>query len=237
MECWSLKALLQNSITPLLLLFASACAPAFVPLDREEMARLKSEPEIRVVTYQPPRFLFQMPGGPFGAGASGMFNPAIGGFVGGMAGDPRSQVFAIDSPLEDPATQVKNVFIKGVANQLDVARLVQTGEPLSDDDAQALQKKFGGGIVLDFKTDTWGVLSGSMISAPYQVVYIGRSRLLRLSDSRVLWRAQCRYDGSFPGANLDQFTVNSTPVLKEKFAAAAESCAKQLLAQFPGTQK
>jgi hypothetical protein len=218
-------------------LFASACAPAFVPLDREEMARLKSEPEIRVVTYQPPRFLFQMPGGPFGAGASGMFNPAIGGFVGGMAGDPRSQVFAIDSPLEDPATQVRNIFIKGVANQLDVARLIQAGEPPPDDDAQTLQKKFGGGIVLDFKTDTWGVLSGPMITAPYQLVYMGRSRLLRLSDGRVLWQAQCRYDGRDPGANLDQFKVNSTPVLKEKFAEAAESCAKQLLAQFLDTQK
>lgn len=224
-------------VITLALLVSAGCSPAFIPIDREEMARLKSEPEIRVVTYQPPRFLFQMPGGPFGAGAAGVFNPALGGFVGGMASDPRSQVFAIDSPLEDPATQVKNVFIKGVANQLDVARLVQAGEPLPDDDAHALQKKFGGGVVLDFKTDTWGLLSGPMISAPYQVVYIGRSRLLRLSDGRVLWRAQCRYDGSNPGANLDQFKVNSTPVLKEKFAEAAESCAKQLLAQFPDTQK
>ena len=225
------------SLGTALMLVAAGCSPAFVPIDREEMARLKSEPEIRVVTYQPPRFLFQMPSGPFGAGASGMFNPAIGGFAGGINSDPRSQVYAIDSPLEDPATQVKNVFIKGVANQLDVARLVQTGEPLSDDDAQALQKKFGGGIVLDFKTDTWGVLSGPMITAPYQLVYMGRSRLLRLSDGRVLWQAQCRYDGRNLEANLDQFKVNSTPVLKEKFAEAAENCAKQLLAQFLGTQK
>jgi len=207
-----------------------------VPLDKEELARLKNE-EIRVVIYQPPRFLYQAQAPYFGAGVAGVFNPVTGGFTGGMAADPRSQVFAIDSPLEDPATQVKNVFIKGVANQLDVARLIQAGEPLSDDDAQALQKKFGGGIVLDFKTNTWGVLSSPMITAPYQLVYLGRSRLLRLSDGRVLWQAQCSYDGRNREAYLDQFKVNSTPVLKEKFAEAAESCAKQLLAQFPGTQK
>jgi hypothetical protein len=211
-------------------LFTSACAPAFVPLDNEELARLKNE-EIRVVTYQPPRFLYQMPSGPFGAGAAGVFNPVTGGFVGGISGDPRSRVFAIDSPLEDPTLRVKDVFIKGVANQLDVARLVQAGEPLSDDDAQSLQKKFGGGVVLDFRTESWGLLASSLVSLPYQMIYGARARLLRLNDVRVLWQAQCRYD-----AYLDQFKVNSTPVLKEKFAEAAESCAKQLLAQFPGKQ-
>jgi hypothetical protein len=220
------------SLGTALILIAAGCSPAFVPIDREEMARLKSEPEIRVVTYQPPRFLYQMPGGPFGAGAAGVFNPALGGFVGGMASDPRSQVFAIDSPLEDPATQVKNVFIKGVANQLDVARLVQAGEPLPDDDAHALQKKFGGGVVLDFRTESWGLLASSLVSLPYQMIYGARARLLRLNDGRVLWQGQCRYD-----ATLDQFKATSTPALTKKFAEAAESCAKQLLAQFLGTPK
>ena len=201
------------------------------------MARLKSEPEIRVVTYQPPRFLYQMPSSTFGAGGAGVFNPATGGFIGGAVGDPRSQVFAIDSPLEDPAIQVRNIFTKGIANQLAATRLIQAGELLHDDDVAALQKKFGGGVALDFKTTTWGLLSSSLISAPYQVVYFGRSRLLRLSDGRVLWQGQCQYDGRYPGANLDQFKANSTPVLKEKFGEAAENCAKELLAQFLDTQK
>jgi hypothetical protein len=219
-------------VITLAFLVSAGCSPAFIPMDREEMARLKSEPEIRVVTYQPPRFLYQMPSAPFGPGAAGVFNPMTGGFPAGMAGDPRSQVYAIDSPLEDPATQVKNVFIKGVANQLDVARLVQAGEPLSDDDAQALQKKFGGGVVLDFRTESWGLLASSLVSLPYQMIYGARARLLRLNDVRVLWQGQCRY-----GANLDQFKATSTPALAEKFAEAAENCAKQLLAQFLDTQK
>jgi hypothetical protein len=209
-------------------LFATACAPAFVPLDKEELARLKNE-EIRVVTYQPPRFVYQAPAPYFGAGAAGVFNPVTGGFAGGMAADPRSQVYAIDSPLEDPATQVKNVFIKGLANQLEVARLVQAGEPLSDDDARSLQKKFGGGVVLDFRTESWGLLASSLVSLPYQMIYGARARLLRLSEGRVLWQGQCRY-----AANLDQFKATSTPALTEKFAEAAENCAQQLLAQFFG---
>jgi hypothetical protein len=206
-----------------LALFA-ACAPALVPLDRAELARLKSEP-IRVVTYQPPRFLYQAPVSQFGAG--GVFNPVTGGFSGGAAGDPRAQVFAIDTPLEDPALRIKEVFIKGLAGELDAARLIDTPETLADDDARTLQKKFDGGAVLDFQTESWGLLASSLISLPYTMVYAARGRLLRLSDGRVLWQGHCRYD-----ANLDQFKANSTPALKEKFIEAAESCAQQLLAQF-----
>jgi hypothetical protein len=206
-----------------LALFA-ACAPAFVALDRAELARLKGEP-IRVVTYQPPRFLYQAPVSQFGAG--GVFNPVTGGFSGGAAGDPRAQVFAIDTSLEDPALRVKDIFIKGAADQLDTARLTDTPETLADDDAQTLQKKFGAGAVLDFKTESWGLLASLLVSTPHQMIYAARGRLVRLSDGRVLWQGQCRYD-----AYLDQFRANSTPALKEKFTDAAESCAKQLLAQF-----
>jgi hypothetical protein len=210
------------------LLIASGCAPAVVPLDKAELARLKGE-QIRVVTYQPPRFLYQAPSPAFGVGAPGVFNPVTGGFIGGMAADPRGQVFAIDSPLADPAAHVRDVFLKGLAGRLEGPRLVQVEEPLPDDDAQALQKKFGAGAVLDFKTESWGLLASPLVSHPYQMIYAARARLLHLSDGRVLWQGQCRH-----GTNLDVFKANSTPVLKEKFAEAAEICAEELLAQFFG---
>jgi hypothetical protein len=209
-------------------LFASACAPAVVPLDKVELARLKGE-QIRVVTYQPPRFLYQAPPPAFGVGAPGVFNPVTGSFSGRTAADPRGQVYAIDTSLEDPALRVKDVFIKGAAAELDPALLTETAEALADDDAQTLRKKFAGGAVLDFKTESWGLLASSLVSLPYQMIYAARARLLHLSDGRVLWQGQCRH-----GANLDEFKANSTPALKEKFTEAAESCAKQLLAQFFG---
>jgi hypothetical protein len=216
------------SITPLLLLLAAGCAPAVIPLDREEMARLQSEREIRVVTYARPRFLYQAPVHPFGG--VGAFNPLTGGFVGG-GGDPRSQVYAIDSPLVDPVNRVRDIFLQGLEGHLGAARLVQS-EPLPDDEMKALAKKFGGEVVLDFKTATWGLLSGYAASRPYQVVYFARARLLRPDAGRVLWQGQCQYDGRFPDGNLDDFDT-SPAVVEKKFAAAADACAKTLLAQFP----
>ena len=214
-------------------MLAASCAPALIPIDREEMARLKSEREIRVVTYLPPRFLYQAPVQAFGG--VGAFNPVTGGFVGGF-GDPRSQVYAIDTSLADPVIQVKDLFLKGLAGHLDAARLIQTGEPLPDDDVKALAKKFGGGVVLDFQTTTWGLLSGHVVARPYQIAYLARARFLRLEAGRVLWQGQCQYDGRDPGGNLDDFDT-SQAVVEKKFAAAANACAKTLLAQFLDTQK
>jgi hypothetical protein len=217
----------------LLLLLAPACAPAVIPIDREEMARLKSETEIRVVTYPPPRFLYQAPLQPFGG--TGALNPVTGGFV-GRGGDPRNQVYAIDTPLADPVRQVSDIFLKGLEGHLDAARLVQTAEPFSDDDVKALVKKLGAGVVLDFKTTTWGLLSGHSVGKPYQIAYLARARFLRLDTGSVLWQGQCQYDGWDPGGSLDNFDT-SLAVVEKKFAAAANVCAKTLLAQFLGTQK
>jgi hypothetical protein len=215
------------------MLVAAGCAPAFVPLDREEMARLKSEPEIRVVTYQPPRFLYQMPNSLFGG--PGAFGSMAGGFA-GAAGDPGSRVYAIDTSLADPAIQVRDVFLKGLAGRLDGARLIQAGEPLPDDDVQAVAARLGGGVVLDFKTTTWGLFAGWGASTPHQIGYFATARLVRLDEKRILWHGQCRYDGADQRAHLDSFQ-NADAVLKEKFAEAADACAKALLAQFFGAPR
>lgn len=222
---------LHYSIAPLLL-FLTACAPAVVPLDREEMARLQSERQIRVVTYTPPRFLYQTPANAFGG--PGAFNPTTGGFVGGV-GDPRRQVYAIDSPLPDPALQVRDLFLQGIEGHLGAARLIES-EPLSGDDLKALAKRFGGGVVLDFKTTTWGLVSGYSAFRPYQLAYLAIARLSRPETGRVLWQAQCQYDGVDAGGYLDHFETSS-PVVEEKFAVAAKACAKSLLAHFFSTGK
>jgi hypothetical protein len=216
-----------------LVLLAVGCAPTLIPIDREEMARLQNETEIRVGTYPPPRFLYQAPIHAFGG--IGAFNPVTGGFVGGI-GDPGNQVYAIDSPLADPVRQVMDVFLKGLAGHLGAARLIQIGEPFPDDEVKALAKKFGAGVVLDFQTTTWGLLSGYSASRPYQIAYLARARFLRLDAGRVLWQGQCQYDGRYPEGNLDHFDT-SPAVLEKKFAAAADVCAKTLLAQFLDTQK
>jgi len=212
LECWSLNPLLRYSITPLLLLLAAACAPAVVPIDREEMARLQNEREIRVVAYAPPRFLYQAPTRTIGGGG---------------------QVYAIDAPLADPVNRVRDIFLQSLEGHLGAARLIQTEEPLLDDDVKVLAKKLGGGVVLDFRTITWGLLSGQSVARPYQIAYVARARFLRLETGRVLWQGQCQYDGRDPGGRLEHFDT-SPDVLEKKFSEAANVCAKTLLAQFPG---
>ncbi|MGH7766443.1 MAG: hypothetical protein ACREQP_03235 [Candidatus Binatia bacterium] len=197
------------------------------------MARLKSEAEIRVVIYPPPRFLYQVPFQPFGG--TGAFNPVTGGFVGG-GGDPRNQVYAIDTPLADPVREVRDVFLKGLAGHFDAARLIQSAEPLTDDDVRALAKKFGGGVVLDFQTTLWGLLSGYSVAKPYGLAYLARARVLRLETGRVLWQGQCEYGGRDPRGNWDNFDT-SLAVVEKKFAAAANVCAQTLLAQFLSTSR
>ena len=210
----------------------TGCLPAIIPIDKAEMARLKSEPQIHVVTYQPPRFTYQMASGPVGSGAAGVFNPATGGLGVGMAGGPRGQVFMLAPSLEDPVVQVKGIFVRGLVDRLDVSRLTQVQEALAEDDIRALDQRFGGAVVLDFKTESWGLVPGLLRTLPYQIFYVARSRLLRVSEGRVLWQGYCQYDGSDLRANLDEFTANPPAGLGEKFKEAAETCGKTLLSQF-----
>jgi hypothetical protein len=216
---------------------AIGCAPAFIPLDKEEMARLKNEPQILVVIYEPSRFAYQNPARPVAPGAAGVFNPATGAPLIGMPVDPYAPVFLLASALDDPVGAVKDVFVLGLAGRLGATRLVDLQEVLADDGIQGLQKRFGSGVVLDFRTRSWGLLQGATRLFPYQIVYEVRSRLLRLRDGRILWQGHCQYDGRYARANLDEVAANSVPLLKEKFRDAAGTCGKTLLEQFFDRQR
>ena len=221
------------SLVPIVLLTVGSigCAPAFIPLDKEEMARLQSEPQILVAVYEPARFAYQSPGHPVAPGAAGVFNPTTGASAIGATTDPRAPVFLLASALEDPVFEVKEVFVRGLAGRLGATRLVDVQEVLADDEIQGLRKRFGSGVALDFRTRSWGLLQGATRLFPYQIAYEVRSRLLRLSDARVLWQGHCQYDGRYARGNLDEATANSPPLLQERFKEAADACAKTLLSQ------
>ena len=227
------------SLLPIVLLTLGSigCAPAFVPLDKEEMARLRSEPQILVMAYEPPPFGYQSPLTPVAPGAAGVFNPATGASAIGATTDPRAPVFLLASALEDPVFEVKEVFVRGLAGRLGATRLVDVQEVLAHDEIQGLAKRFGNEVVLDFRTRSWGLLQAATRLYPYQIVYEVRSRLLRLSDARILWQGHCQYDGRYARANVDEAAANSVPALREKFSQAAEACANVLLAQILDRQR
>jgi hypothetical protein len=223
-----------------LALAPTGCSPALIPMEKEEMARLKSEPKIHVVMYQPARFNYSTAGDGFAVGVVGALTGGLGGAAYGLAMEARADAFVRKYSLEDPAGRARETFIGSLADQIDVARFIPAQDILAEDGVEALQKKFGAGVVLDFQTKIWGLMpAGPFSVSNYQVPYAVRSRLLRLSDGRVLWQGYCRRTGSDSDsrATWDEFTANSGALLKKKLGEAAEACVKELVAQFLEKQK
>ena len=210
-------------LTALSLLASIGCAPALIPMDKAEMDRLKGEPQIYVVVYQPARFFYQIVGDAF----------AIGGPTDGLAQESRAARFVRTYSLADPVVKAKEAFIAGLAGQIEAGRLIQIQDILSDDSVENLRKRFGHGVVLDFKTEIWGLLPAPL-SLLYQTPYAVRAKLVRLTDGQVLWRGYCHHRGSDFRATWEEFTANSATLLKKKLSETAEACGKELVSQFLG---
>ena len=218
------------------LLFSIGCSPSLIPMDKEEMTRLKNEPKIHVVAYQPPKFNYSTASDGFAAGAIGALTGGLGGAAYGLAMESRAQGFARSYALEDPVGRARETFIASLADQVDAARFIPFQDILAEDGVEALQKKFGAGVILDFKTEIWGLMSAPLSVSTYQVPYAVRARFLRLSDGKVLWQGYCHRTGSDAAsrATWDEFTANSGALLKKKLSEAAEACGKELVSQFLG---
>jgi len=224
---------LTSTFVAVLLLSATGCSPSLIPMDKNEMARLKSESKIHVVAYQPPNFNYSTAADGFAAGAIGALTGGLGGAVYGLAMESRASRFAKTYFLEDPVPRAKETFLAGLPEHFDVTRVAQSQEPLSDDGVENLRKNFDNGVVLDFKTESWGLISAPL-SSLYQTPYAVRARLVRLADGRVLWQGYCNRDGAGSRATFDEFTANSGALLKKKLGETGEACGKELISQFLG---
>ena len=184
---------------------------------------MKSEPQIYVVVYQPARFFYQTVGDAL----------AAAGAADEVAQESRGERFVRAYSLSDPAVKAREAFIAALAGQIEAARLTQIQDILSEDSVENLRKRFGGGVVLDFQTEIWGLLPAPL-SLLYQTPYAVRSKLVRLADGRVLWRGYCHHRGSDFRATWEEFTANSGALLKKKLAETAKACGKELVSQFFG---
>jgi hypothetical protein len=218
----------------LLLLFVAACRPSVIQMEQDELARLTNEPKITVVIYKPGQFNYTTTGDAFAVGAIGALTGGLGGAAYGLAQEAKADRFVKEYSLEDPAAKARDAFIAGIANRIDPGHLVPAPEVLSDDGVEALQKAFGTGIVLDFKTRVWGLMSAPMRFSTYQVPYAVRARILRVSDGKTVWQGYCEHSGSDDQwrASFDEFTANSAALLKQKLAETASACGKELVSQF-----
>ena len=220
-------------VTALIFLASLGCSPSLIPIDKDEMARLRSEPKIHVVAYQPAKFNYSTASDGFTVGVVGALSGGLGGAVYGLAMEARADRFVKTYSLEDPVSRSKEAFIASLPDHIDAARLTHAQDILSEDGIEVLRKKFSDGVVLDFKTELWGLMAAPF-STLYQIPYAVRSRFVRVADGRVLWQGYCNRDGADSRASFDEFTAHSGALLKKKLGEAAEACGKELTTQFLG---
>lgn len=218
----------------LLVVLAHGCASASHPIGADEITRLKTAPTVHVVQYAPPTFRVATPGSTL-AGMYGL----IGGLVAEATIRSTGKDFVRDYSLEDPAVRLKDRLTSALAAQLDLKSIRADEAVLEDDAIDTLKRRFGNDMVLDVKTDTWMLGSASGFSTKYHIYYVGRSRVVRLDDRKVVWEGTCKVQGNehSPGATLAELRANSGELLKVKLAEAADACGQQLVPLLVGQER
>jgi hypothetical protein len=223
----------------------SACSPTRIAIDVAEMSRLQTEPAVHAVAYTPEVFSFTSAADNLATALSiGAFGPVSGGLGGALValhakararsrGDELSRAYS----LEDPAPKVRDAFLTSATSQARLINFRAVAELLPNDEFKAIEEKVGKATVLDFKTDSWHLVPGTLDGAYYKMKYRVRSRFLRVIDSKVLWQDYCVFDDANSTATLAELTAHGGVLLRDKIDQAAGFCANILLEQFLKAQK
>jgi hypothetical protein len=188
-----------------------------VALRQADRMTLREASDVAVVTYAPPA-------------------PTFNGYVDQRSIDIRAQT-GIEAPLDRVRERV-------------VARLVELGYPaalkrppvmVSSDGVEAIRASVTAPLVLDFDTRSWGLgnLRGGGEPKPDDPIYTHqhvRTRLVRLSDGKIIWRAVCGLRG-YRGdetAKLKDLLADGGVLLRQKLAVAADGCADELVGFLQG---
>jgi hypothetical protein len=218
-----------------------ACSPGRVNLQQGELARLRQEGKIEVVTHSPEPFAFitaeENSKDAAAAVVAGALTGGIGGFFVGRNAENRARengrAFAAANGVDDPASRVRDAFTAALVNQFALRNLATIGDAPASDDAERMRQVFGAATVLDFKTYRWRLVPIAMRDR-YRLYYALRARLLRLNSGATVWQGYCRYDSGDSDLVLEELTADSGRMLRAKINEAADSCAANLLVQFLG---
>jgi hypothetical protein len=176
--------------------------------------------------------------------------------------DPHTMLIRYPVAVEDPISKVQDRFVAVLAKKLDMHDVRSIGEarPASEDQDSSLEKTFGNGMVFNFETRYWRLITtlyypedrfylispkGEWIKS-YNLSYAVRGRLIRIRDSKLLWKALCNVDLPFQ-TTLDTYHPNQEnqenkavqllvaeedSVLKLKRDEAVVRCSNELLKKF-----
>ena len=146
----------------------------------------------------------------------------------GRAGEEVLQKYRIP----EPAVRLRERFLERLGPGHAAEVLLAPGV-VTDDGAGDLKKAFGEGFVLDFRTRIWRLMY-SAGKKHHKIEYWGRVRLVRLSDSKVLWNETCKFLGDakkVEGADEDML-ANDAALLRSTFDLAVDHCVAELSAEF-----
>lgn len=211
-------------------LLSAACAPAPIRISDAEIARLRGEPEIRVVRYSPEAITVQTRGGDV-ARQFGLVGLAVGSSV----DENLKSKLMKEYGFQDPAPSVRDMLVSALTADLGLTNVRLIEEPAPADAADELRRRFGTGVVLDIKTLVWWLTYDQQAFDAYRLLYVARARLVRLEGPSVIWQATCdRPVGEAKTSKMDELMANGGQLLKQRTTETVDWCARTLLEQFRG---
>lgn len=192
---------------------AAGCAGQQVQLGDADRRGLASQP-VHAVHYPPARIFFVESSGYTTAAV--LFSPLVV-----LAQTAESRSLASELELEDPVGRVKERLSAALESRTKVNRVAS---PPERSDPETLRKVLGSGLVLEVRTEKWGIDNN-------RAKYAAGVHLLRLSDGATLWQAVCNdsiADKDKPSPTLDELKADRGELLKAKLGQAADACAEQL---------
>jgi hypothetical protein len=195
--------------TALLLFFLAGCAPAVIPLNKEDLAQLRNQAEIGALHHEPALFYAD-------AGVYGL----VGYGLSVSAGKELRAKYA----LEDPAPAVGAKFLQSLRAEFGGVAVRAVDRPVSNDDLSAVKAAYSGRWLFDFKTIGWGS------AAEGDIEFTVRARLIRSDDAKIVWQGMCKHETR--DAKGELLTARNAALLKKKLEAGVSPCARDLWAQF-----
>ncbi len=234
--------MLASIVLMVVVIVSYGCAPALIPIDKEDLVRLKNQPEVVAVHYESPIFVYS------GSDALPCFSLLWGcpasAFFGALGVDGRrllKERYKIE--VEDPTPALKTKFLANLTLELKLSNLRPIDQALTSDGFNDIKKAYKGGMVFDFKTVAWRINDGGLIFSTHDwwylrfhrgkyVWYLVGGRLMRTEDSKILWQGVCEF--KTPDIERDTLIENDGALLKTKLQEAADTCAADLWGQFQG---
>ena len=138
--------------------------------------------------------------------------------------------------IKDPSQTVKEKFLMQVNKDSKVAIFINDKQSLDyeENSIEKMKAKYKSGLVLKFYSYWWEIWYYPEDFSRYQMWFQTRAELVRLDDSKVLWKGRCRADQKDykTAPTLDELTEDNSKVLQKWVNDATTQCSKQLVKDF-----